>query len=274
MLVCFFASYHVSYCTGHCAAVSSNLGVWHQNNVVKLRDLHQRLEKRNDKRKSSTTGVFPAKKKKSLLTRGAAFFFFFFLIKRWLYSSPNHLDVASDVWGLQYLTNSPPTFQAMNKPCTDREAVLKWLPSCCLPAPCGCGPESAGAETEEGRGWGGREWDAHSGLDWQIRGFAGVTSASIVPSNSRLISHENCAFFPEMIGKKKVRKLKKKKKKAPRTSQRNMFNYILGWMMKMSLREGPRRSTIITLTNGGKWTLQICIFIGCSYSAWMLGAIF
>ena len=35
------------------------------------------------------------------------------------------------------------------------------------------------------------------GLDWQIRGFAGVTSASIVPSDSRLVSHGDCAFLGE-----------------------------------------------------------------------------
>lgn len=65
--------------------------------------------------------------------------------------------------------------------------------------PVGCGPESAGAETE------GEEWDALPGLDWQIRGSEGVTSASIVPSNSWLISHGDCAFFwfcPKTVGKK------------------------------------------------------------------------
>lgn len=48
------------------------------------------------------------------------------------------------------------------------------------------------------------EWDAHSGLDWQIRRFAGGTSASAVPSNSRIISQGDCAFFSRNHWKKRV----------------------------------------------------------------------
>lgn len=151
-------------------------------------------------------------------------------------SAPSHLDAAGDTKvQATSVKNSPPTFRAMKTRARlsgggAAERILSW----CRCAPCGCGPESAGAQTEEGNGTRATGWIG------KLEGVCGrhVSKYCAIQFQARITWGLRFFFFksPKPLWK---RKLTAKMRKGLHVSRWDMINYIFfGWVVKMRIRLG------------------------------------
>lgn len=137
-------------------------------------------------------------------------------------------------------------------------SVAKWLLRCCRCAPCGCGLESAGAETEECGGRGGRDGTRALRVGLANQRVCGRHVSKYCAIQFPIDITWGLRFFSSLVPKNRWKnKVDVKIRQGLHTSRWNMFKYI-------EHKAGTLQEDNNHHLNSRKRTLQMCIFIRCS----------